>query len=153
MKNNYKQLSASPTGTFRRSTSHALRSSFRISTKNKNKRMSGQFNALNLDQLPSHVPPKALKLLQIDLPSLNKVEKSIDGSELPVKIAMIRKKSVWANASTSKLSLFANCIHLKIKNQGELFQLNKFIHMNAVGFFVILVKILNHVLITTTCSD
>lgn len=112
MKNNYKQLTTSPTtrghhlsSSFKRSASHALRSSFRLPVKNK-RMTSSQFHALNLDQLPIFVPPKALKLLQIDLPPLNNVDNLIKSTMNvngePIKIATIRKKSVWANASTSK---------------------------------------------------
>lgn len=112
MKNNYKQLTTSPTNghlssNFKRSASHALRSSFRMPVKNK--RTASQFQALNLDQLPTHIPPKALKLFQIDLPPLDKfdnvdklIKSTMNVSAEPIKIATIRKKSVWANASTSK---------------------------------------------------
>jgi hypothetical protein len=112
MKNNYKQLTTSPTNghlssNFKRSASHALRSSFRMPVKSK--RTNSQFQALNLDHLPTYVPPKALKLLQIDLPPLDKfdndklIKSTMNVSAEPIKIATIRKKSVWANASSSKL--------------------------------------------------
>lgn len=120
MKNNYKQLTSSPSSgqlsnNFKRSASHALRSSFRMPVKKR----ASQFQALNLDQLPTHIPPKALKLLQIDLPPLDKfdnVDKLINSTmnvnTESIKIATIRKKSVWANASTSKF-FFIVLMHQK----------------------------------------
>lgn len=118
MKNNYKHLTTSPptnSHAFKRSASHALRSSFRKPAKNK--RTSSQFHALNLDQLPTYVPPKALKLLQIDLPPLqfdngSKLNKlTMNVSEQPIKIATIRKKSVWANASSSKFWIWSRNVN------------------------------------------
>lgn len=122
MKNNYKQLSPLKnstttttlknkisgnnfsSSTFKRSASHALRSSFRIPAKNK--RSSSQFHALNLDQLPSTIPPKALRLLQIDIPRNGGDNNSSTITTMSlsnqIKIATIRKRSVWANASVSK---------------------------------------------------
>lgn len=109
MKNNYKHLKAkSPTSghfssnTFKRSASHALRSSFRLPAKNK--RTSSQFHALNLDQLPPSVPPKALRILQIDLPqTVDKLAMNANFSDqLQTKIATIRRRSVWANATASE---------------------------------------------------
>lgn len=103
MKNNYKQLtSKSPpsrnsSGGFKRSASHALRSSFRMPAKNSAN--TKRINALNLDQLPAHIPPKALRLLQIDFPPCDKIDKL---AAMNPKIATIRKRSVWANASLSK---------------------------------------------------
>lgn len=115
MKNNYKQLKAkSPTGghfssnTFKRSASHALRSSFRLPAVKNHKRMS-QFHALNLDQLPPSVPPKALRILQIDLPqTVDKLAMNASFTDpLKIKIATIRRRSVWANATASeKIILF-----------------------------------------------
>ena len=104
MKNNYKQLKTkSPTGgqfssnTFKRSASQAFRSSFRLSTVKNHKR------ALNLDQLPPSVPPKALRILQIDLPpTVDKLAMNASFS----KIATIRRRSVWANATASEKIIF-----------------------------------------------
>ena len=109
MKNNYKQLKTkSPTGgqfssnTFKRSASQAFRSSFRLSTVKNHKR------ALNLDQLPPSVPPKALRILQIDLPpTVDKLAMNASFSDpLQVKIATIRRRSVWANATASEKIIF-----------------------------------------------
>lgn len=113
MKNNYKHLKTkSPTtghfssgvnNIFKRSASHALRSSFRLPTKNK--RTSSQFHALNLDQLPPSIPSKALRILQIDLPpTVDKLAMNEIFSDHPLqtKIATIRRRSVWANATASE---------------------------------------------------
>lgn len=114
MKNNYKQLKSPPSlnnkNTFKRSASHALRSSFRMPVKNK--RISGQFNALNLDQLPTSIPPKALRLLQIDLPPPSTINNVSD----QIRIATIRRKSVWANASASKSLLLWEFFYLRNKS-------------------------------------
>lgn len=110
MKNNYKQLTKSPSepAILKRSASHALRSSFRLPKK----RTNSQFHALNLEQLPTYIPPKAAALLQINVANhsknnnnhhhINPLKMSKINAEQPIKIATIRKRSVWANASLSK---------------------------------------------------
>lgn len=110
MKNNYKQLSRSPSepsiSGLKRSASHALRSSFRLPKK----RSNSQLRPLNCESLPLYVPPKAAAILQIDLSStalavkLNcKSEENFVAQYVePIKIATIRKRSVWANSAASK---------------------------------------------------
>lgn len=108
MKNNYKQLTRSPSETsiLKRSASHAIRSSFRLPKK----RMSTQLHALNLEQLPSYIPPKAAALLEINItnPPIHSTQLTTSNSshlltnESHIKFATIRKRSVWANNSASK---------------------------------------------------
>lgn len=70
--------------------------------KNANIKRASQINALNLDQLPDHIPPKAIRILHIDFPPTDKIDKLLMTMNEPNKIATIRKRSVWANASLSK---------------------------------------------------
>ncbi|KAG5674408.1 hypothetical protein PVAND_004382 [Polypedilum vanderplanki] len=107
MKNNYKQLTKSPSepslSILKRSASHALRSSFRLPKK----RANSQFHALNLEQqLPNYIPPKAAAILQINVPpsNCNSNTNEMLNKEEKIKIATIRKRSVWAN-SVAKISL------------------------------------------------
>lgn len=104
MKNNYKQLTSGEPTALKRSASHALRSSFRLPKK---RTANSQFHALNIEQLPSYIPPKAAALLEINLPPpcANKFDNSMTNVETQqkhIKIAAIRKPSVWANGSSSK---------------------------------------------------
>lgn len=94
--NNYKQLllskSPSEPSVFKRSTSHSsFRSSFRLTKKINN------VPTLSYSSLPSHIPPKAAALLEIPLPPI-----SNDQNKQKLKVATIRRKSVWANSSASK---------------------------------------------------
>ncbi|KAL7044239.1 hypothetical protein ACKWTF_001845 [Chironomus riparius] len=108
MKNNYRQLTRSPSepSILKRSASYALRSSFRLPKK----RMSTQLHALNLEQLPSFIPPKAAALLQINITTPSNHTALLTNpshlitNESQIKFATIRKRSVWANSS-AKISL------------------------------------------------
>jgi hypothetical protein len=95
MKNNYKQLSKSPSepSVFKRS-SQSFRS-FRLT-----KRLNTAQTA-SCSSLPSYVPPKAAALLEIQLPP------KIDNfPKMPLKVATIRRRSVWANSTASKTVIF-----------------------------------------------
>lgn len=107
--NNYKQLARSPSepSILKRSASHALRSSFRLPKKRMN---NTQFHALNLEQLPSYIPPKAAAILEIKV-STN-YEKLLNEAHSG-KYATIRKRSVWANSSASKNSHICWLSHFK----------------------------------------
>jgi hypothetical protein len=98
MKNNYKQLmskSPSEPSVFKRSTSHSFRSSFRLTKRFNN------VQAISCSSLPSFVPPKAAALLEISLPANS--AKVQDLIKMPMKVATIRRRSVWANSSASKI--------------------------------------------------
>jgi hypothetical protein len=94
--NNYKQLlltkSPSEPSVFKRSASHSLRSSFRLTKKINN------VPTLSYSSLPSHIPPKAAALLEIPLPPINNDQ----NKQQKLKVATIRRKAVWANNSASK---------------------------------------------------
>jgi hypothetical protein len=89
MKTNYKRLNPS-SGGFSEIKHSSLRSSFRLSKK----RVKTQIDITNLDQLPTHIPPKAASLLQINLPASNE---NINN----YRVATIRRPSVWANSIAS----------------------------------------------------
>lgn len=108
MKNNYKQLmskSPSESSVFKRSTSHSLRSSFRLPKKRSN------IQTVSCS-LPSYVPPKAAALLEISMPATKSKQSNESFSETetagfrfnpqPLRVATIRRRSVWANSSASK---------------------------------------------------
>lgn len=105
MKNNYKQLmSASPNepSAFKRSASHSLRSSLRLPRKRNNVPISCS------SLPPPFIPRKAAALLDISLPPKNLkalLKDSCSNKKLPepVKVATIRRRSVWANSSASKI--------------------------------------------------
>lgn len=103
MKNNYKQLaskSPSEAAVFKRSASQSFRSSFRLTRR--------KHNAPTASSLPSYVPPKAAALLEISIPpattfSENFNENLVRKGGEPLKVATIRRRSVWANSSASKI--------------------------------------------------
>lgn len=95
MKNNYKQLSSkspSESSVFKRSASHSIRSSLRLPRKRNFTEVA------NLSSLPPYVPPKAAALLDFPLPP---VARNFNFKE-PMKVATIRRRSVWANSAASK---------------------------------------------------
>lgn len=81
---------------FKRSASHSLRSSLRIPRKLNN----AQSAVVTNSALPSYIPPKAAALLEIPLPP---VQIRTNGIDQKLKIAAIRKRSVWANSAASKI--------------------------------------------------
>lgn len=106
MKNNYKPLlskSPSESSVFKRSASHSLRSSFRLPKKRANQ-------AVGCSSLPPYVPPKAAALLEISMPLANSKQSKenikepslVRNNPQPLKVATIRRRSVWANSSASK---------------------------------------------------
>ena len=102
MKNNYKQLmskSPSEPSVFKRSN-HSFRS-FRLT-----KRLNN-VQTTSCSSLPSYVPPKAAALLEISVPP------KIDNfPKMPLKVATIRRRSVWANNSASKIrQSFFTCLN------------------------------------------
>lgn len=103
MKNNYKQLlakSPSEPSVFKRSASHSLRSSLRITRKLNNNNAPTTATTLSYSSLPSFIPPKAAALLEIPLPPLQNRQSCNNDQRL--KVASIRKRSVWANSAASK---------------------------------------------------
>lgn len=95
MKNNYKQLlskSPSDSSVIKRSASRSLRSSLRLPRKRNFAETS------TLTSFPSYVPPKAAALLDFPLPS----SASSFNFKEPMKVATIRRRSVWANSAASK---------------------------------------------------
>lgn len=107
MKNNYKQLlskSPSESSVFKRSASQSLRSSFRLPKKR------SHIQAVSCSSLPTYVPPKAAALLEISMPPLSSKQSEKNFIETssarinpqPLKVATIRRRSVWANSSASK---------------------------------------------------
>lgn len=123
MRNNYKQLSKSPSepSLFKRSASHSFRSSFRLSKKR------NIDHTASCSSLPSFVPPKAAALLEIPLPAKNLNSKQDSDENLNIhinspktlKVATIRRRSVWANSSASKKdspSLIHNFFPIETQN-------------------------------------
>lgn len=98
--------SPSESSVFKRSTSHSLRSSFRLPKKRSN------IQTVNCSSLPSYVPPKAAALLEISMPATKSKQSNESFSETetagfrfnpqPLRVATIRRRSVWANSSASK---------------------------------------------------
>ena len=124
MKNNYKQLlskSPSESSVFKRSASHSLRSSFRLPKKKNN------FQAISCSSLPPYVPPKAAALLEISTPTQSSKQSkenlnetiSVRINHQPLKVATIRRRSVWANSSASKTS-----IKLTVQRENKMFVIN-----------------------------
>lgn len=96
--------SPSESSVFKRSASHSLRSSFRLPRKRMNVELKPSCSSL-----PPYVPPKAAALLQISMPTpnLNQAEsfnEVVTVRKFPevMKVATIRRRSVWANSSASK---------------------------------------------------
>lgn len=105
MKNNYKQLMSTPPtehSSFKRSASHSLRSSFRLPKKRNNIPTT----TISCSSLPTtFIPRKAAALLDISLPPTKSFSQNNSIKKLPepVKVATIRRRSVWANSSASKV--------------------------------------------------
>lgn len=111
MKNNYKQLlskSPSESSVFKRSASHSLRSSFRLPKKR------SHIQSVNCSSLPPYVPPKAAALLEISMPASSSKQSNNNLCESSgvrinnlqsLKVATIRRRSVWANSSASKTAI------------------------------------------------
>lgn len=103
-------MSKSPSGessVFKRSASHSLRSSFRLPKKRNNVQVT------TCSSLPTALPRKAAALLDLSFPPSNgqkniaggfKPEANFEKLPEPLKIATIRKRSVWANSSASKIN-------------------------------------------------
>lgn len=109
MKNNYKQLlSTSPkdqhsTNAFKRSANNSFRSSFRLAPRKRNNAQT-----MACSSLPTQiVPRKAAMLLDISLPPTSskplRSDQNVPKLPQPLKVATIRRRSVWANSSASKI--------------------------------------------------
>lgn len=103
MKNNYKQLHSESPSVFKRAANYS--SSFRLQRKRSNSQ------AADCNLLPSHLimPPKASALLGFPLPPTtlkpyNHEQCKSHELKKPLKVATIRRRSVWANSSASKNS-------------------------------------------------